>query len=501
MDANCTPGMDSHENTVIELTSLSINRIRAFEHSLRRQPHEARQRLKQSIRQHGLDQALVVTQPPGSTEYVLAAGGTLRLSVLQEIVAEAGDSRFSKVPCIVIRWLGETELILAHLRENDLRSELAFIEQAHAVSECKRLLELETGRALPHDELAAQLHERGYDFSEALIALMLYATGRLLDVMPVSLNSGLSRDAVQQIRHLDGVAAGLWTAHGLDPTQPYDETFLALCRRYDGPDWSFDDLEEAIAVEIAEGADVSIQSVRLALRAPLASESGALESEVPPSDSVTSVFEAQKIHPGDAPRNSSCAYSRGFNRPVPGERADPEVSEPAPGDYGERPPASDTPRRDNAPLKSARARCWTLAMRLAIRFGLRELVISTPGAGLGYLLMDYPDSGFVSTLPEEKASQVRHVWDHLATCCELFRAPSEHLARTLVPGSALYRDLLSARDTSGHSGLHIDGYSPRCGPWGGLEEAAWRDYVALMDARRAAHALAELRGISLWGSQ
>ena len=118
MDANCTSGKDSHENTVSELVSLAINRIRPFEHSPRRRPHEARLRLKQSIRQHGLDHALVVTQPPNSTDYVLAAGGAIRLSVLHELAAEAGGSRFSRVPCVVVRWPGQTELILAHLREN-----------------------------------------------------------------------------------------------------------------------------------------------------------------------------------------------------------------------------------------------------------------------------------------------------------------------------------------------------------------------------------------------
>ena len=333
MDANCTSGMDSHENTVISQISLAISRIRPFEHSPRRRPNEARLRLKQSIRQHGLDQALAVTQPPGSTHYVLAAGGSTRLSVLRELAAETRECRFSEVLCVIISWPGETELILAHLRETNLRSELAFIEQARAVDQCKCLLELETGRSLSEDERAARLQQRGHGFSEALIVQMLYATGRLLEVMPAALDSGLSREAVEQVRQLDDVAANLWTAHGLDPAQPYDETFLALCRRYDGPDWSFDDLEEAVAVGIAEAADVSIQSARLALRAPLTDKSGASDSDVQTVDSASSDSEAQKRHSRAVSRSVSRAYSRGFNRPVPGERTDREVGEPDPGDY------------------------------------------------------------------------------------------------------------------------------------------------------------------------
>ncbi|MEM6483377.1 MAG: ParB family protein [Pseudomonadota bacterium] len=501
MDANCTSGMDSHDNTVSALVSLAISRIRPFEYSPRRRPHEARLRLVQSIRQHGLDHALVVTQPPGSRNYVLAAGGTTRLSVLRELAAEAGGARFAKVPCVVIRWPGETELILAHLRENDLRSELVFIEQARAVAQCKRLLELDTGRSFSDDELAAQLHQRGYGFSGAIIDQMLYATGRLLEVIPAALDSGLRREAVQQIRYLDVTATHLWTAHGLDPTQPYDDTFLALCRRYDGPDWSFEDLEEAVAVEIAEAADVSIQAVRLALRAPVIDNPGALDSEVPSAVSASSDFEAQTCPSQNASRSISRAYSRGFNRPVSGERTDPEVREPGAGDYLTRPPAPALQHRDNAPLKSARARCWTLALRLATRFGLQDLVVSTPGAGLGYLLIDYPDSGFLSTLSGQKARQVQHIWDHLATCCDLPRAPREHLARRLTPGSALYSDLLSVDGRAGHVGSQINDYRPLRCPWGDLEEAAWRDYVALMDARQAAHGFAEIHGVCLWGAQ
>ena len=501
MDANCTSGKDSHENTVSALVSLAISRIRPFEHSPRRRPHEARLRLKQSIREHGLDHALVVTQPPDSTDYVLAAGGATRLSVLQELAAEAGGSRFSRVPCVVVRWLGQTELILAHLRENDLRSDLAFIEQAGAVAQCKRLLEIEAGRSLSDDELAAQLHQRGYGFSVALIARMLYGTERLLEVMPTALDSGLSDEAVQSIRHLDVAAAHLWMTYGLHRTQPYDDTFLALCRRYDARDWAFDDLEEAVAVEIAEAADVSIQAVRLALRAPMIDYPCASDSEVPGPESASSDSEVQTCTSNDAPRSVSRAYSRGFNQPVPRERPDPEVREPDPGDYQTRPPVQAIQHRDNTPLKSARARCWTLALRLATRFGLQELVVSTPGAGLGYLLMDYPDSGFLSALSVKKAREVRHIWDHLATCCELQRAPTEHLARTLTPGSALYTDLLSDDGRAGCVGPQTSDYRPLRCPWANLEEAAWRDYVALMDARQATHAYAEMHGVSLWGAQ
>ena len=76
MDANCTSGKDSHENTVSALVSLAISRIRPFEHSPRRRPHEARLRLKQSIREHGLPFkikriAIVLDLNKGSSRLIL----------------------------------------------------------------------------------------------------------------------------------------------------------------------------------------------------------------------------------------------------------------------------------------------------------------------------------------------------------------------------------------------------------------------------------------------
>ena len=96
--------------------------------------------------------------------------------------------------------------------------------------------------------------------------------------------------------------------------------------------------------------------------------------------------------------------------------------------------------------------------------------------------MDYPDSGFLSALSVKKSRQARHNWDQLATCCDLQRAPKEHLARTLTPGSALYTDLVSANGRAGYVGSQTSDDRPLRCPWADLEAAAWRDYVALMDA-------------------
>ena len=49
----------------------------------------------------------------------------------------------------------------------------------------------------------------------------------------------------------------------------FDEVFAALCRRYDGPEWDTDLLQVAIETEIAEEAETSIHTIRVALEAEI----------------------------------------------------------------------------------------------------------------------------------------------------------------------------------------------------------------------------------------
>ena len=138
--------------------------------------------------------------------------------------------------------------LLAHVRENDLRDELSFIDKACAVLECKVLLDAERDEPLSQQALSDALMQHGYGLSQSMISQFTYAVERLLPVIPIALENGLGRPQVQRIRHLDRSASRLWASCGLDTELPYDEAFLTLCRRYDGLDWSFDDLEEALAV-------------------------------------------------------------------------------------------------------------------------------------------------------------------------------------------------------------------------------------------------------------
>lgn len=112
---------ETGETSGYEALEVEISRIRTYEHNPRHGRNPEYDRIKDSIRIHGLDQPLVITQRPGETDYIVHTGGNTRLLVLKELFAETGDARFSPVPCLYKEWTSESDVLLAHLRENDLR--------------------------------------------------------------------------------------------------------------------------------------------------------------------------------------------------------------------------------------------------------------------------------------------------------------------------------------------------------------------------------------------
>ncbi len=120
---------------------VDIARIQPYERNPRHGRNPEYDRIKDSIRSNGLDQPLVITQRPGDTDYIVHAGGNTRLLILKELFAETADARLSQVPCLFRPWRRESDVLLAHLRENDLRGSLTFIDKARAIHDAKQSLD------------------------------------------------------------------------------------------------------------------------------------------------------------------------------------------------------------------------------------------------------------------------------------------------------------------------------------------------------------------------
>ena len=251
-----------------DLRRIDVRRIAAYERRPRRAENPAYGRLKASIRREGLTQPLAVTRKPGTVGYVLWGGGGTRLRILKELAAETGCARFAEVLCLFRPWPGEVEVLLAHLKENELRGAVAFVDLAVAVVDVKAMLEREAGAVLDGRRLARRLGTLGFAMDRAMISLAIYAADRLSAALPLAAR-GLRRSDIESARSLDRVARALWRDWSIDAAGEYDRVFRALCARYDGPDWALSDLRRALEAEMAVRGDRTAQTVALELQARL----------------------------------------------------------------------------------------------------------------------------------------------------------------------------------------------------------------------------------------
>ena len=505
-----------------ELIRVEVDSVKAYDSNPRQSENPEYQRIKASILAEGMDQPLVVTLRPGETAYMVYAGGNTRLRILQELYKETGEDRFREVSCIYRPWTREADVLVAHLRENDLRGDLTFVDKSSAIREAKHLIQQEEGEgSVTQTRLAEALRERGYALSQGLISQMEYTVERLLPLVPVALRSGMGRPQVERIRQLERATRALWLDRSVDTGDEFDQAFCELCRRYDSPEWDIANLRRALEAEIADRAEVSIHAVSMVLEGYLAGRRG-LEAGAQwwtEADDKNHGIATQDTESGVAGRTtetSSIPQSVGksvdvIDQSIKNDSAGlPEASDsdesnelspevgtvPLPVDDGAH---SENARHGPTDLKSLRARAWTLASRLAQRNGLSELVQPLSGRGLGFLLSDVPDPALVDQLDEDTLAQVSMVWWYLAAAAEVTVAPLEQLLPGLAKDSVLRRALEDQNAgllfssvwtlDPGHMGFRL---------WCRLDERDWRDLVALMETYRALHQASEASGDPLW---
>ncbi|MEW8538114.1 MAG: ParB family protein [Candidatus Thiodiazotropha endolucinida] len=494
---------------------IDISRIQPYEHNPRHGRNPEYDRIRDSIRNTGLDQPLVVTQRPDATDFIVHAGGNTRLIILKELFTETGDPRFATVPCLLKAWCSESDVLLAHLRENDLRGGLTFIDKARAVCEAQKLLAEELGLdVISQRRLETELRRAGYRITQARISQMVYTVHRLLPVIPIALEGGLGRPHIERIRRLERAAHKIWQDRCSESEEDFEEVFTTLCKRYDSPDWDTDVLRSALESEIAAALDVSIHTVRVMLDAEMAGRELVIpEAEVEP-DKDSSELE----HPTDesfvADRDDGCSRISSSDRTstdeLPAELPDQSNPGSAPDtglldDDVKETAESETElpnlTNDTGPndLKSLRGRAWTLATRLAQRNGMADLVEAVSGKGLGFVLRDVPDPTLADQLDEDSLSQLTMLWWQLAACAEMTFAPLEAML-PLLPDESILRRALETEDADllfssiwtldpGHTGYRL---------WRPLDDRDWRDLLALMDTYRRIRRIAADTGVSVW---
>ena len=496
---------------------IDISRIQPYEHNPRHGRNPEYDRIRDSIRNAGLDQPLVVTQRPDATDFIVHAGGNTRLIILKELFAETGDQRFAAVPCLLKAWCCESDVLLAHLRENDLRGGLTFIDKARAVCEAQKLLAEELSiDVISQRRLETELRRAGYRITQARISQMVYTVHRLLPVIPIALEGGLGRPHVERIRRLERAAHKIWQDRCSESAEDFEEVFTTLCKRYDSPDWDTDVLRSALESEIAAALDVSIHTVRVMLDAEMAGRELVIpEAEVEPDPNEESSeldrptdesFDPDQDDGGSRVSSSDRTSTDELPPELPDQSnpgsapdtglLDDDVKETSEPDTELPNLTNDTSPND---LKSLRGRAWTLATRLAQRNGMADLVEAVSGKGLGFVLRDVPDPTLADQLDEDSLSQLTMLWWQLAACAEMTFAPLEAML-PLLPDESILRRALETEDADllfssiwtldpGHTGYRL---------WRPLDDRDWRDLLALMDTYRRIRRIAAETGVSVW---
>ena len=395
------------------LLDVPIDELRPFPLNPRRIQNREYIRLRDSILNRGVEVPFVVSKIPGDSHYTLQAGGNTRLEIIQSL-RERDARRFKKVPCILKTWHGETDALIAHLQENEIRGDLLFIEKAQAVMELHAMLKRELNkRTLTQREFARYLRERGYSISQTLISFMEYAVRRLYPVLPVALDSGLSKSKVQQIRTLERSAKNIWNRSGGDSADgPFTDLFDTLCGRHDQIDWSFEELKDDVVNELLQETNLDLHTIKWMLEERF---EGRESSTIETSNQLEPDIESEITTKNNVHRTDSTG--------------------------------SDVQKVIDwiRPINQYRRKMADAALEIANEFDLAFCIKRTEGVGLGYVMVD---------IPTKRASRTSIlIWKFLASCCEQARFSKQMLDSQLNQRSRLYRQIQSSRLSTIYGGF------------------------------------------------
>ncbi len=518
-------GEPAASGSVSGASRVQITRIKCYEKNPRRSQNPEYDRIKASILTSGMDQALSITRRPDEKDYIVQAGGNTRLQILKELYETTGEERFLTVDCWIVDWDRESSVLLAHLRENELRGNLTFIDKAQAVLEAGKLIAEEMGVSdISHRELEPILTKHGYSLSHGLISLMDYAVSILAPLLPTALESGIGKAQVKRIRNLESVGRKIWSLRGGGAEAEFDEAFEALCRRHDSIDWQFEPLHQAIENEIAEAADVSIQVIRMEFDCRLAGhvpyipdfvyEEQERDEDFPVSRRDEPAIESKAERESRLNRRKGGAHGEPINGMAPDDPLHDEgATDPhqEPSEVAiELPPEHDdealfrrigVQSRIRIPIDFLRKTAFTLAQRLAERHGIGPLIAPLSDNGLGFLVCDVPPASVVDRLDDDLLAEVSTMWWQLMAFAEMSVAPFELLQTLLDEKSALNPAALSAEEQClSDKVCTVDPAHLAQRFWRQLNHDDWCDWLCLAHNYRELHRMARLLNTPLWSS-
>jgi len=468
---------------------LPISEIDPYDRNPRTSRNPEFEAIKESIRQRGIESPISVTCRPGSTRYMVAAGGNTRLLATRELYEETQEPRFSTIPAVIRAWQSESHALIGHLIENETRGDLSFIERARAVRAASELLNPEGQQPLSQRQLAETLKERGYRISHGLISQYEYTLDRLAEAIPQALAAGLGKHQVVRLRQLDAAARKTWERRQLGSPEMYEAIFAEALHQADDPDWNHDTARRELESAIAEKASTDLRKISAEIDAYLMDRDLEGEERVqfvqlledPPQDSRSTPVDARAdasmepvapTHP-HSPKPDSTIGGTAVEQHFPTQKQ----RDPGPPEAQPTPPASVNPGPSSAailPMPSAASRqpvigqpqpgtpdMWPWLKRLRLRcaeaaavyahhFNLDPLVLPIP-SGYGFVMAEAPTRDqMVDWIEREnpldeaqrvaRGVQYLHAWWHLFGCAHM--PASGHLLSRFLPAGSWLRGSL-----------------------------------------------------------
>ena len=212
---------------------IAIDQIDEYESNPRFYENPEFEAIKESIRERGVIQRIVVTKRPGSDRFVLAQGGNTRLRCLHELHTETGDQKFATTLCEYRVWTTESDVLIGHVIENELRGNLTWHERSHMICNLQSLLEEHEGAKLSARKFESAAGEKGVRVNYQNLYLYRYTIDRLDGVLKTQLRIGLGRRQIHTTCKIDQALRSIWVSAG-EPEEEFDKIFLAELKRLDG---------------------------------------------------------------------------------------------------------------------------------------------------------------------------------------------------------------------------------------------------------------------------
>lgn len=189
-------------NSSARQVSLTLDDISEFSLNPRRTDNPKYEEILESIRTIGLENPLVVTKRPGEAGYTLFNGGSTRLRALKALWAETKELKYYHQDCKFVPYSSDSELLIRHMIENEVRGEMTLLDKALAALKIKQLAEQERGQTVSSRALADLLAEKGWRVSYVTVTILLFAAEQLAERIPKALTSGMGRAKIEEIRKL-----------------------------------------------------------------------------------------------------------------------------------------------------------------------------------------------------------------------------------------------------------------------------------------------------------